>query len=235
MKTNRQLFWFVTVFFALLLAACGTPATSTPTGVPPTEFPSETPTMVDVMVTETPTETETPVPTATIETPTPTPTGPAGVVPVQLVCWFCVQQVPHVIVTLPGTATFEVLASSAGVECKTVETVDDKQIVLCQGPKQSGNVSFDLMVCSNGNCSDRHIVTVDCAATAMPSATSIFTPTVTSTLVGTTTPGAVTQTPTTAAGAATFTLTPALSVTSSPTPVSLTLTPIVIPLTPTPC
>lgn len=226
MKTNRQLFLLVTVFLVLSLAACGTPATSTPTAVPPTDLPSETetPTM-EVTVTET----ETPMPTATIETLTPTATGPAGVVPVELVCWFCVQQVPHVIVTLPGSATFQVPASATGVECNSVETVDDKQIVLCQGPKQSGNVSFDLSVCSNGNCSDRHLTTIDCSATAMP--TETFTPSVTPTLIGTVTPGAATQTPTqgTTGATATLTPTPLMVVTVTPTPVSLTSTP-----TPTP-
>lgn len=216
MKKNRLLLLFVAVMLGLL-SACGTPPTSTPTPVVPTDVPADTevPTMEPML-----TETETPVmATATVETATPTATGPAGTVPVQLVCWFCIQQVPHVMVAMPQSATFTVKASSP-VTCNSVETVGDQQLVLCQGPKQSGSVSFDLNVCSNGNCSDRHLAAVDCSATAVPTQTSTVTPTTT----GTVTPAAgsvATQTPTKGAGAS-ATATPVLEVirTSTATMVS---------------
>lgn len=233
MKMKRQLFLFVTGFLVLSLAACGAPATRTPTAAVPTDVPSETST-VEMTVTETVTETETPTPTATVETSTPTATVQAGIVPIDLICWFCIQQVPHVMVSLPASATFEVLASSAGVECNSVETVDDMQVVLCQGPKQAGNVSFDLQVCSNGNCSDRHLATVDCAATAMPTNILSLTTTITPTVTTTGTLGLMTQTPTTEAGATvTITTTPVMDVTVTSTVEGTTSTPLPT-ATPTP-
>lgn len=216
MKKNRPYLLFVTVILALL-TACGTPATSTPTVEVPTDFPSETPTEVPTMQMDT----DTPTPTPTMETATPTATALAGVVPVQLICWFCVEQVPHVMVALPQSATFQVPASVSGVTCNSVETVGSTQLVLCQGPKQSGSVTFDLSVCSNGNCSERHITAIDCSATAMPTETLTTTPTATTT----STPGTASQTP--AVGATT---------TSTPTPVMGRATSTATPVrnTPTP-
>lgn len=220
MKKNRLLLLFVAVMLGVL-SACGTPPTSTPTPVVSTDVPTDTevPTMEPML-----TETETPMAmvTATAEMTTPTPTGVAGTVPVQLVCWFCIQQVPHVMVAMPQSATFTVAASS-NVTCNSVEMIGDQQLVLCQGAKQSGSVSFDLNVCSNSNCSDRHLTAVDCSATAMPTET----PTVTATTTGTITPaaGSASRTPTVGAGAS-ATSTPVLEViiTSTAT-TALTVTP----------
>ncbi len=220
MKKNRLLLLFVAVLLGVL-SACGTPPTSTPTVTVPTEVSTDTevPTTIDMTPTVEMMETETPTAmAATGETATPTPTGVAGTVPVQLICWFCIQQVPHVMVAMPQSATFKV-ASSSSVTCNNVEMVGDQQLVLCQGPKQSGSVSFDLNVCSNGNCSDRHLAAVDCSATAVPTETSTVTPTTT----GTVTPAGsvVTKTPTKGAGAsATSTSVLEVIITSTPTMVS---------------
>lgn len=221
MKTKRQILLLVAAFL-MLLTACGTPATATPTAVPATEVPTET----EIVMEPTATDTETPVPTPTVETPTPTPTGPAGTVPVSLVCWFCIRQVPHVIVTVPQTATYNVVASSAGVMCSTVETVDELQVVLCKGPAQAGNVSFDLNVCSGGQCSERHLAAVDCSGTAMPMPTATFTLTVTPTPTGSVTAGLTTSTP---GMGETATSTPMMETTSTPTALAVTAT-----ITPTP-
>ena len=220
MKKNRLLLLFVAVMLGVL-SACGTPPTSTPTPVVPTDVPTDTevPTTIDMTPTMEMMETETPTAmAATGDTATPTPTGVAGTVPVQLVCWFCIQQVPHVMVAMPQSATFTV-ASSSSVSCNSVETLGDQQLVLCKGPKQSGSVSFDLNVCSNGNCADRHLAAVDCSATAVPTNT----PTVTPTTTGTVTPaGSVaTRTPTVGAGAsATSTRVLEVIITSTATTVS---------------
>lgn len=226
MKKNRRLFLFATLVLLLLSAACGPAVTATPTAFPPTPVPSETdmmeitPTMEVTATHEMPEVTA----TATGDTPTPTQTGVAPVIPVQLVCWFCVQQVPHALLILPQSATIEVPSSSTGISCNSVETVGDDQIVLCQGPAGTGMVSFDVNVCSNGNCTERQVTAVDCS-TQIPTTTT--TPTVTGTATGTATAGAATATP---AAGTTTTATPAVSV---PT-MTVTLEVSVVTVTPTP-
>jgi hypothetical protein len=206
MKNNPRILLFVALILVVMSTACGTPATSTPTAAA---------TVVPTEVEMTPTD-EMPVATSTGETPTPTATGVATTIPVQLVCFFCVQQVPHALVTLPESATIEVPASSTGIECNRVETAGDQQIVLCQGPAASGMVSFDVNVCSNGNCTERQLTAVDCSAEpATPTPTP--TPTSTTTMTPTAILGGDTATPTAAGAAATATPTPA-SATATPTP-----------------
>jgi hypothetical protein len=231
MKTPRRLLLFATLLLILMSTACGTGGPGGTPGAPTpsseTQMPSTTETQTTATMEATATAggpTETPGgPTATAGGPTAT--GPASVIPVELICWFCVQQVPHVIVAIPEKATVEVLTSSSGVTCDSVERVEGKQLVLCRGPKQSGSIAFDLKVCADGNCSERHVVAIDCSATAVP------TPTDTPTLTPTPT---ATSTPTATAGGTVATATVAANATSTATSVTVVLTLTRPAATPTP-
>ena len=116
----------------------------------------------------------------------------------------------HALLVLSEVATFELTTTATGTDtgCNTVDTFDDRQVVLCRAEE---NTSITLNICTDGNCTELLVDLEPCPVapgTAEPGATA----TETSGAAVTNTPGAaVTDTPQaspTTGGAATSTPTP---------------------------
>ena len=154
--------------------------------------------------------------TPTAETPTAdttqlTPTINTTLTPVTgdvilLTCQFCVDTMAHALLVMPATTTFEVIAFSASISssdtdsgCNTVDTFNDRQVVLCRAPE---NTSFTMNLCANGgtDCTELVVDLQSCPVTT----TQTGVPTETATLV----PGVATNTP-------------GVGVTSTPSPSTL--------------
>ncbi len=207
MKKISRLFLFGALMLMLLTAACagqqGLPtataqATSTAT------------------TTETPTATVSPTSTTT---PTPTTTLTPGTPAVSLVCQFCIDTAAHAILAIPAAATFTILTPNASTACNTVETLNDKQVVLCQAPS---NTLITLNVCAGSNCREFPVRLQTCpplpvttftrtpTPTPTPSTTPTFTPPVSS-------PTSPTSTSTVGGPTSTPTVSPTPTPTTSPT------------------
>ncbi len=226
MKNISRLFLFGALTLVLLTTACaGQQASPTPTATAPATATSA--------ATDTPTAAANPTdtPTATV-TPAIPVTG-ANAVLVQ--CQFCIDNLAHALLLIPAGATFTILTPTAtvspttntNIDCSSVETFNDRQVVLCHGEQ---NTPVLLNICEGTNCRQFTVQLQPCPPAVLTTAT--ITPTPKQTLTPSTTPA---TTPT-------FTPTPAKSPTSpaatatahGPTSTStLTLTSTFTP-TPTP-
>ena len=232
MKKISRLFLLGALAVILLTAACA-PEEGTPTVVetlPPVDL-TPSPAATDGTLTA---ETETTSTAATLETATPaaaltetapaatdtpqvaatdttqTPSTPVTSDVILLECQFCVNNMAHALLVLSEVATFELTTTATGTDtgCNTVDTFDDRQVVLCRAEE---NTSLTLNICTDGNCTELLVDLQACPVapgTAEPGATA----TETSGAAVTNTPGAaVTDTPQaspTTGGAATSTPTP---------------------------
>ncbi len=94
--------------------------------------------------------------TATLTIPTATAGVPVTGADVTLLeGQFCIQTVAHAVLVLPDTAKYEVLTQTATLStpgpdmgCKTVDTFNGRQIVLCRSQE---NTSLNLNICTDGN------------------------------------------------------------------------------------
>jgi hypothetical protein len=218
MKKHLTLSVLGGLILVLLAGACS-PAvieTATPTAAGATVVPSDTAAVT------LPVEAVTGTPATATPGGTVTPPVPAEV------CGFCVDTTSQVVLIAPGSATFQVEPISAdatalpapGITCNNVETVGDKQVLLCGGPQ---NLSFKLKLCdSANNCSETQVNLPACPlGTQVPNGTATETVTVTGSPTG-----AVTVTGTPAAGGGTVTITPTAPAGATTTPTaSVTPTP----------
>lgn len=203
MKRISRVFLFGALALVLLMAGCGgEEGTSTPVGTlepgdNPTSYPPplETETLATVVTeaTSTATATEaatsTPAATATADT-TQTPAGTAAPLDVNVIeCQFCIDTMAYALLDIPETGTFEIVEPASpdpDTVCNTVDTFQDRQIVLCRAPE---GTSLTLNVCTDANtCSQ---VTVDLQTCPDTTATPQ--------------PGSATNTPTPGAGTSTAT------------------------------
>ena len=132
---------------------------------------------------------------------TQTPSIPVTAEVILLECQFCVNNMAHALLVLSETATFELTTTATGTDtgCNTVDTFDDRQVVLCRAEE---NTSLTLNICTDGNCTELAVDLQPCPVTGTPQPGA----------TATETPGAaVTDTPQaspTVGGAATSTPTP---------------------------
>lgn len=197
MKRISTLFLPAVLILLLLGSACApvTPTTGTETSAPGVS-------------TETATASGTENATVTGTPPSPTAGTPQSAA-VAVVCGFCVKNNPHIGLTLPEGATFQVTAPASGVSCSSVEVLEGQQVVLCHA---AAPMSFTLNVCLNGQCADHALELLSCSQ--LPTATAVPTSTATATATLTATPAA--GSPTAASGSETPSA--AASVTATPTP-----------------
>ena len=203
MKRISRIFLFSALALVLLMAGCGgEEGTSTPVGTlepgdNPTSYPppleTETlPTAVtEATSTTTATEaaTSTSASTATADT-TQTPGIPVTGDEIKIVdCQFCIDTMAYALLDMPETGTFEIVEPASpdpDTVCNTVDTFQNRQIVLCRAPEET---SLTLNVCTDANtCSQ---VTVDLQTCPDTTATPQ--------------PGSSTNTPTPGAGTSTAT------------------------------
>ena len=224
MKRISRVFLFGALVLALLMAGCGgEEGTSTPVGTlepgdnptsypPPLETETLVPPVTEATSTTTATEaaTSTSAATATADT-TQTPAGTAIAIDVNVIeCQFCIDTRAYALLDIPETGTFEIVEPASpdpDTVCNTVDTFQDRQIVLCRAPEET---SLTLNVCTDANTCSQVTVDLhtcpDTTATPQPGATNTNTPT-------TGTGATATSTPTPAAEAS-----PTPGVTSTPTP-----------------
>jgi hypothetical protein len=131
--------------------------------------------------------------TATLTIPTATAGVPVTGADVTLLeGQFCIQNMAHALLVLPDTATYEVLTQAATLStpgpdmgCKTVDTFNGRQIVLCRSQE---NTSLNLNICIDGNnCQQLLINLQSCPLSQNPSPQA--------NLTNTPEAGAVTNTP----------------------------------------
>ncbi len=217
MKSVSHLFLFGALLLVLLTTACaGQQASPTPTATAPATATTAT---------DTPAATDTSTVTPTTTT---TPAIPiTGANAVSVICQFCIDNLSHALLLIPAGATFTVLTPTAtvspttnvNIDCSTVETYNDRQVVLCRGEQSTPIL---LNICEGTDCRQFTIQLQPCPPPVLNTATMTPTPqqTLTPTSTRATTP--------------TFTPTPA----SSPTSPAVTATvrgPTSTPtLTPTP-
>jgi hypothetical protein len=80
---------------------------------------------------------------------------------------FCIEGMAQVLLVLPDTATFEIVADTGSLStpgadtgCNTVDTFNGRQIVICRGAE---NTSLNLNICLNGtNCTQLLVELQDC-------------------------------------------------------------------------
>jgi hypothetical protein len=211
MKRISRVFLFGALVLALLMAGCGgEEGTSTPVGTlepgdnptsypPPLETETLVPPVTEATSTTTATEaaTSTSAATATADT-TQTPAGTAIAIDVNVIeCQFCIDTRAYALLDIPETGTFEIVEPASpdpDTVCNTVDTFQNRQIVLCRAPEET---SLTLNVCTDANtCSQ---VTVDLQTCPDTAATPQ--------------PGSATNTPT--PGAGTSTVTPEASPTAT--------------------
>ena len=227
MNKFSHIFLFGALALVMLTAACaseeGTP-TAVETLLPVDLTPSPAVTDDETLTAET----ETPSMTETLEvteTATPdaaqlTPTADGSQTPstpvtgddvILLECQFCVDSKAHTLLVLSEDATFEIVAPAASVAtpgpddgCNTVDTFNDKQLVLCRAEE---NTSITLNICTDANnCTELAVDLQACPVSAnTPEPSS---------LTSTPEPGIATPTATVEAGESPTTGAP----TSTPTP-----------------
>ena len=80
-----------------------------------------------------------------------------------LECQFCVDQVAQALLVMPETTTFEVSNATASLSttdpemgCNTVDTFNNRQVVLCRAPEDS---SITLNLCTDANTCTELLVT----------------------------------------------------------------------------
>ena len=227
MNKFSHIFLFGALALVMLTAACASEE-GTPTAVEtllPVDLTSSPAVTDDETLTA---ETETPSMTETLEvteTATPdaaqlTPTADGSQTPstpvtgddvILLECQFCVDSKAHTLLVLSEDATFEIVAPAASVAtpgpddgCNTVDTFNDKQLVLCRAEE---NTSITLNICTDANnCTELAVDLQACPVSAnTPEPSS---------LTSTPEPGIATPTATVEAGESPTTGAP----TSTPTP-----------------
>lgn len=229
MKKTSHIFLFGALVLVLLLAGCAgeevtpTPISTLPGGEEMTSTPSaaETDTTGTAETEVATTGTAETTAEATQETTTATADGTQQATPsdttqtpgipvtgtdiILLECQFCIDTMAHALLVMPATSTFELVTSSASTAtadtgCSTVDTYNDKQVVLCRAEEDT---SLTLDICTAGTCSQLTVALQTCpqAATGTTPANATDTPgagtaTGTPTAEASPTTGAVTSTPT---------------------------------------
>ena len=221
MKKTSRVFLFGALVLVLLLAGCAgeevtpTPISTLPGGEDMTSTPSaaetDTTGTAETEVATTGTADTTAEATQETTTATPSDTTQTPSIPVTggdiilLECQFCIDTMAHALLVMPATSTFELVTSSASTStvdtgCSTVDTFNDRQIVLCRAEEDT---TLTLDICAAGTCSQLTVALQTCpqVATGTAPANATDTPgagtaTGTPTAEASPTTGAVTSTPT---------------------------------------
>lgn len=167
MKAISRFFLFGVLTLILLTTACaGQQGSPTATA---TMQATATPT-ISVTSTSTVTITVSPTTTSTVVIPV---TGP---VTASLVCQFCMDTFTYALLDLPAAATFTLLTPPTDVSttCNSVETFQDRQLVLCRAPS---NTSLSMNACRGEDCHQFTVRLQICPPPTLDPVTPIWTPT----------------------------------------------------------